>query len=104
MTQVDDELRRALRRIEPPAGFAERVLRRAADGGASRQVAGGTASRTMIRWATAAVLALAVTGGGMWYRAEQRRQAQGEEAKRQVLVGLRIAGSKLQIVQAKVNQ
>jgi hypothetical protein len=55
----------------------------------------------MTRWAAAAVLAVAVAGG-VWYRAEQRRQAEGEAAKRQVLLSLRIAGAKLQHVQAKV--
>lgn len=55
----------------------------------------------MARWAAAAVLGVAVTGG-MWYRAELRRQAEGEAARRQVLLSLRIAGAKLQHVQAKV--
>jgi hypothetical protein len=105
---ADDELRNALRRVEPPAGFAERVLRRAADRGAPpfatrrgpmRRVLGGPAAR----WATAAALAVAVTGA-VWYRAEQRREAQGENARRQVLIGLRIASSTLQQVEAKVNQ
>ena len=116
MTDVNDELRQALRRVEPPAGFAERVLQRAAGGGASTVEPGGgrmrrvpgrtfgkTKTKTMFRWAAAAVLALTVTGGA-WYRSELRRQAQGEEAKRQVLLSLRMAGSKLQFVQAKVNQ
>jgi hypothetical protein len=102
---VDDELRRALRRVEPPPGFAERVLQRAdergpdREGDAIRHMSGGA----MIRWATAAALAVAVTGG-VWHLAEQRRQAQGEDARRQVLIGLRIASSKLQFVQLKVNQ
>jgi hypothetical protein len=104
----DDELRIALRRVEPPAGFAERVLRRAADReappfaprrGPMRRVLGGP----MVRWATAAALAVAVTGA-VWYRAEQRREAHGEDARRQVLVGLRIASRTLQAVEAKVNQ
>jgi hypothetical protein len=53
----------------------------------------------MARWAAAAVLAVAVTGG-VWYRAEQRRQVEGEAARRQVLLSLHIAGAKLQHVQA----
>ena len=35
MTDIDDELRDALRRVEPPAGFAERVLQRVGEAGAS---------------------------------------------------------------------
>jgi hypothetical protein len=106
MTDMNDELRRALRRVEPPAGFAERVLERAASGkapAAARQATARVLLRgPLVRWATAAALAIAVTTGGMWYRAEQR-QAQGEEARRQVLLGLRIASDKLQSVQLKVN-
>jgi hypothetical protein len=108
MMHGDDELRRALRRVEPPAGFAERVLQRTSERGVSTLAPGRRPMRRalggpMVRWATAAALAIAVTGG-MWYRAEQRRQAQGEEARRQVLIGLRITSSKLQLVQLKVNQ
>ena len=108
MTNVDDEIKQALRRVDPPAGFAERVLQRVTAGGASTARSGGVPVRlvrakTMFRWAAAAALALTVTGGA-WYRAELRRQAQGEEAKRQVLLSLRLASSKLQFVQAKVNQ
>jgi hypothetical protein len=107
MTDMNDDLRRTLRRVEPPAGFAERVLERAAGGDAPATAARHERSRVllrdpMVRWATAAALAIAVTSGGVWYRAEQR-QAQGEEARRQVLIGLRIASDKLQSVQLKVN-
>ncbi len=107
MMHTDDELRRALHRVDPPAGFAERVLRAAADGGAAAVAPRRGPMRRlggpMVRWAAAAALAVAVTGGA-WYRAEQHRQMQGEEMKRQVMLSLRIAGGKLQFVQAKVNQ
>ena len=109
MTQGQGEeevLRRALRPVEPPAGFADRVMERARGArpgtvprrGAARMALAGP----MARWATAAVLVAGVTGG-VWYRAEQRRQAEGEAAKRQVLLSLQIAGSKLQHVRARVN-
>jgi hypothetical protein len=104
MTYTDDGLRNALRRVEGPAGFTERVMARARKGngplsghGPAWSAAGGS----MARWAAAAVPGVAVTGG-VWYRAELRRQAEGEAARRQVLLSLRIAGAKLQHVQAKV--
>ncbi len=104
MTYTDDGLRNALQRVEPPAGFTDRVMARARKGngplsghGPAWSAAGGS----MARWAAAAVLGVAVTGG-VWYRAELRRQAEGEAARRQVLLSLRIAGAKLQHVQAKV--
>jgi len=107
MTDMNDEIRRALRRVEPPAGFAERVLEGAANDNAPATAARHDTTREllrgpMVRWATAAALAIAVASGGMWYRAGQR-QAQGEDARRQVLIGLRIASDKLQSVQLKVN-
>jgi hypothetical protein len=124
MNPMNDELQRALRRalksVEPPRGFADRVLQRAAANGEP----GRTEHRTQwtrwtrwtqwtqwttslglapVRWAMAATL-VAATGGGLWYRAEEQRRAQGQEARRQVLLGLSIAGSKLRSVQMQVNQ
>lgn len=102
MTNPEYELRRALRRVEPPPGFADRIIERAARP-KPRQDTGRKWTRWPIaRLAAAAALAIAVTGG-MWYRGEQRRQAAGEEAKRQLLLSLRIAGDKLQHVRARVN-
>jgi hypothetical protein len=100
MMPAEDELRRALRRVEPPSGFADRVIAMAASGVAPRRarLSGWAAARL----AAAAVLAVAIAGGVIWYRGEQRRQA-GEEARRQVLLSLRIAGEKLQLVRALVN-
>jgi hypothetical protein len=107
MTQADDELRRAMRRVEPPAGFTERVIARAASGGfrqpsmvgdPARSVSGGR----MARWATAAVLVVSAAAG-LWYLGELRREAEGEKAKRQVLLSLRIASDELQRVQTRVN-
>jgi hypothetical protein len=106
MTQMEDGLRQALRRLEPSAGFAARVVERARTGheasSGRRDYERTPGAGLMVRWAAAAVLGVAVAGGGVWYRAELRRQAQGEAAKRQVLVSLHIAGAKLQRVQARV--
>ncbi len=58
--------------------------------------------RAKMRWAVATLLAAAV-GTGVWYRGEQRRRAQGEDARQKVLLSLDIAGSKLRAIQLKVN-
>lgn len=103
MTQMDDELKRVLRRVEPPDGFTERVLARVEEGNLRPLRPSRSGFRGLVTgFAAAAVLAIAVMGG-LWYRAEQRRQAQGVEARRQVLLTLRIAGSKLHEIQTKVN-
>jgi hypothetical protein len=100
---MDEDLRRALRRVEPPQGFAERVLastKSAATPKALRQTTSGAAP---FRLAIAATLAVATIGGGLWYRAEERQRQQGEEAKRQVMQSLNIAGGKLHAIAIKVN-
>ena len=98
----DIELRRALRRIDAPEGFAGRVLARVAQSGPASPKP--RAPRAIgVGWAIAATLAI-VAGGGAWYHAEEQRRVQGEEAKRQVLLSLSIAGSKLKAIEMKVNR
>lgn len=103
MTHMDDELRRALGRVDPPRGFAARVRARvAAAGPVSPNERGTSAAWARAGWAMAATLAIAV-GSGVWFRAQEQRRAQGEEAKRQVLLSLSIASSKLRAIETKVN-
>jgi RNA polymerase sigma-70 factor (ECF subfamily) len=58
--------------------------------------------RSRMRWAMATILTAAIGAGGLWYRAEERRR-QGEEARRQVLLSLNIAGGTLRAVAIKIN-
>ena len=117
MTRVEDELKNALRRREPPQGFTHRVLARAAEIG-SRQADHAwrelwlkifdqpLAPANLLRWATVTVLAAGLVVGGVHYRnvQVQRERAQGEAAKARLLLALRIAGSKLQLAKARVDQ
>ena len=89
---LEDELRAALRREEPSAGFAERVVARTQP----RIVA---FPRKRFAWAGAAIaagLALVFT-----VNVEQHRR-QEEEAGRQAVLALRIASEKLNFARAKV--
>jgi hypothetical protein len=94
----DDELRDALRRVDPPAGFADRVL----DKARREQPVRAKADR-LVKFAVAATLVIATISGGLWYRAEEKRK-EGEEARRQVLLSLSIAGSKLRSIEMQVNR
>ncbi len=105
--RLEQELRSALHRDDAPEGFAERVLARA-NAQASRP---GLWERIVqsvhlpaLRFATAAVLVIAAVGGSVEYRHYQQQKREGEQAKQQLLLALRITGSKLQYVQAKVNE
>jgi len=102
MRNMDDELRIALRREEPPEGFADRVLQRAARGPLEQR----QASRPFLRWAAAAAVVAALAGGFQYRAVQQAREERikGEAAKEQVVQALRIAGSKLHLVQAKIRE
>lgn len=91
MTNFEDELRSALRRENPPAGFANRVLER------TSPRAGGRPH--WAAWAVAASLLLSM--GGVEYK---RRQDQGQRAKQQLLLALDITSSKLALAQKRVTE
>ena len=108
MTHTDEDLKSALRRCEAPEGFTDRVLARVANEQAvestSRRESGlNIFSRPVLPWATVAVASVALIAGGIHYRNVQRERAQGEAAKQQLMLALRIASSKLQLAKAKVN-
>lgn len=105
MRNMDDELRNALRREDPPQGFADRVLQRAALGEVQPRPA-TRADWPFMRLAAAAAI-VAALAGGFQYRAvvqEREERIRGEAAKEQVIQALRLAGSKLQLVQSKVKE
>jgi hypothetical protein len=124
MKELEGELRKALGRSEPPVGFLERVereIRLKADPtkGEIRLKPDPTKGTTNVRtWdpalagfsrlarLTIAASLLAALVAGWQYR-EVRLQrdetARGEAAKAEVVRGLQIASSKLQIVQSKVK-
>jgi hypothetical protein len=89
---LEDELRSALRRKEPSPEFTERVLARVAGRPLRR------ASRPWVRWVAAMAASILLAAGAMGYR-----QYQGERARSQVLLALRIAGGKLNKAQKKVQ-
>ena len=100
MTDFEDALRDALRQEDPPAGFANRVVRRT------------PSERTHPRrspvwmWAAAAAMVIAIGGGVQYRHVQQAREerARGEAAAEQVLKALHITGSKLQVVQTRFRE
>ena len=91
MSRLDDELKIALRRADPPPGFAARVLAQA------------ESRRSRMRWWTGAIAAALLLAGGLEFERERRIRAEGEQAKQQVLLALRITGSKLQFIKEKIH-
>ena len=108
LNQIEDQLKRALSRQEAPPDFADQVLARVAEQHASR-----TAPRNpwwriftqpLVRWAAITATAASLVIGGIHYRNVRIERAKGEAAKQQLMLALRIAGSKLQLARARVNE
>lgn len=114
MSRMDDALREALRRETPPEGLAERVMGTIRED-RSLTVAGRSVAarlrgdwlaafwRPRLRWATA-MAAVALVGGGLEYRNEMARRAEGERARDEVMVALRITGGKLRMTRDMVRR
>jgi hypothetical protein len=95
---LEDELKLALRRQEPSPDFTERVLARVAAPARRAPRTFQPWQQPMIRWVAPVAAALLLAAGGTEYR-----HYRGERAKAQVLLAVRIAGSKLSKAQRKVH-
>ncbi len=91
---LENDLKRALHRESPPAGFAGRVMERIER----------DQRRTRPIWwrAAAATVVLAAALGG--YRLHEIRQERGERAKEQVLRAMSIASEKVHYAQQQVRE
>jgi hypothetical protein len=101
MNHLEDDLKRALHRESPAPGFAGRVLDRI-ERGEARTVR--TESHPRPAWwrAVAASAALtALLGGYAAYSIHERRE--GERARDQLILAMRIAGQKVHYAQQEVR-
>ena len=96
MQSFEDELRSALRRKEPSPDFADRVLARVPTGLPRRPL--GPARRPWAAGVAALAASVLLASGAVGYR-----YYQGERAKSQVLLAVRIAAAKLNKAQKKVQ-
>ena len=126
MNRFDDELRLALRREEPPPDFTGRVMARIAPLPSEekqekpREKTGWLRKLTeffqpprmkWMKWAMTGAMAvlLIITGFGVYQRRENERRrlaeiAEGERAKEQVMLAMRIASATLNVAQKKVYE
>ena len=92
MNQVERDLRESMHRRQPPPDFAERVLAKARQS-ESRWTPGA--------WLAAAALIVLMIGGGAFLQIQHER-AESAKAKEQLMVALRITGTKLRDVQERL--
>jgi hypothetical protein len=96
---LEDDLKRALRRESPPAGFASRVLQRIEHPDRIEH-----AAAPKRKWWRAVAASLTLTALlGAWGAREVQQRREGERAKEQVLLALRIAGEKVRYAKHEVN-
>jgi len=109
MKDLENELRKALERREPPDGFAERVLAQLEPAPTPkpgwREAIISLVRIPRLRWAAVGVFAcVLVTAGVVHYRRVEQERAAGEAAKAQVMQALRIASKKLNVTWRKVQE
>ena len=92
---LENDLKRALRRQAPAPGFAGRVMQRIQDGERPKH------RPVWWRAAAASVTLAAILGGYATHRVVEHRR--GERAKEQVLTAMRIAGAKVRYAQQEVR-
>lgn len=101
MKNIEDELREALRPPDVPAGFANRVLAKLPE--AYPPLGSRPPLRRVAIWASALLICAGSVTGLEIERARQQR-ARGEKAREDVMLALRIAGTKLNQAQSHVRQ
>ena len=102
---LDDDLRRALKRQPPSPDFADRVLARIARsdlerGGGTGE--GGKPGLPVLRWLTAAAALTLVVGGSVRYYAYQQSVAEAERVKAEIRLALQITSEKIAMVQLRL--
>jgi type VI protein secretion system component VasF len=99
MDQFENDLRKALRQVDPPEGFEQRVLARLA-----QETAAARRPRVsrFTGWAVAAGFALAFFGGVAMYR-QQQQERRALQARDQLVLALRVTSQKLDVVRSRIN-
>jgi hypothetical protein len=99
---LERDLRQAFRKTEAPAGLTARVLQRTVARTTSEEHIAWW-RRPALAWSLASVLVLGAVGGTESWRAHEQR-VEGERAKAQLMLALRITGQKVQFAQSKLRQ
>jgi hypothetical protein len=86
MNDLEQQLRQALLRREPPEGFVDRVM---------EGIPAGRRGWQRHWMAVAAAACIAVVGGASWE--QHRRQVEGEQAKQELIYALTVASGSLQV-------
>jgi negative regulator of sigma E activity len=95
---IEQQLREALRPVDPDEGFDQRVMARIAQ---ERSRARTRVTRWVSVALAASVVFAAVLGAHEW---QLRREQEGLEARKQLIEALRLTGEKLDVAYQAVNR
>jgi hypothetical protein len=107
---LEQELRRALKRKEPPMGFDDRVLSRIANGETAQTAHVATPTRTWARAFLPIAASLLLAFGATYYtQLQQQRdtraaQAATEQSVSDVVLALQVASETVAAAQARVEE
>ena len=106
MSHLDDQLKSALGRKEPAEDFTQRVLRRIAQHSPRSWFDELIVllRPPRLQWVAASLVILIVPFAALEYRQQRQIRAQGQMAKQQLMLAMRIAGTELHHAQQKVQQ
>jgi negative regulator of sigma E activity len=96
----DQQLRDALRPVDPDESFAQRVMVRIAD--EPRRSRRPHLQRA--RWASVALAASVLLGIVVFHQWQLQREQHGIEARNQLIEALRVTGEKLDIAYRAINE
>jgi hypothetical protein len=107
MSYLEDDLRKALRRTEPSEDFVDRVLARVNRPAPPEptwwELLAAVLRPPRLQWvALSVIVSVMIPFAGVQYRQERQYRAKGERAKEQLLLAVRVAGSKLHQAQKRV--
>jgi hypothetical protein len=105
MSNLEEDLKMALRREEPPPDLADRVLARLSQPQEPswRERLSVLMRPPRLQWVAVTVMvSVLLPTAALQYRKERQYQAEGERAKQQLLFAVHVAGSRLHQAQKKV--
>jgi hypothetical protein len=101
---LEQDLRGALRRKEPAAGFDDRVLSKIASAGTTRIPDRTSPRMTGLSWGVAASVILAAGSAYYMHNQQRLRDEHAARAARDVVLALQIASETISAAQAKVEE
>jgi hypothetical protein len=101
---IEEQLRSALKREQPPAGFTQRVIDATRRGHAPRLSRQAWAPVVHSHWRAAAAVLMLTVLAGAWSARQIAERREGERARDEVVFALHIAGAKVRYAQTQVHE